>query len=134
MTGFAYLVILIHNNSYIKLAKTNILFIFVARYNDILLIVCGSATSWLTNKIFNNKGGLYNRVTRQMEIMPFNLSECESYFTSKNIALERYQIVESYMILGGIPYYLNLFEKGKSFAQNIDLLFFDRKALLKNEF
>jgi len=107
---------------------------FGASRNDILLIVCGSATSWLTNKIFNNKGGLYNRVTRQMEIMPFNLSECESYFAYKNIALERYQIVESYMIMGGIPYYLNLFEKGKSFAQNIDLLFFERIALLKNEF
>jgi hypothetical protein len=69
-----------------------------------------------------------------MEIIPFNLSECESYFASKNIKLERYQIVESYMILGGIPYYLSLFEKGKSFAQNIDILFFERNALLKNEF
>ena len=107
---------------------------FCAARNDILLIVCGSATSWLTHKIFNNKGGLHNRVTRQMEIMPFTLSECEAYFTSQNIAFERYQIVESYMILGGIPYYLSLMEKGKSFAQNIDLLFFERKALLKNEF
>ena len=94
----------------------------------------GSATSWLTNKIFNNKGGLHNRVTRQMEIMPFTLSECESYFLSKNITLERYQMVESYMIFGGIPYYLSLMEKGKSLSQNVDLLFFNRKALLKNEF
>jgi hypothetical protein len=107
---------------------------FCAARNDILLIACGSATSWLTNKIFNNQGGLHNRVTRQMEIMPFTLSECEKYFSAKNIAYEPYQIVESYMILGGIPYYLSLMEKGKSFAQNIDLLFFNRKSLLKNEF
>jgi AAA+ ATPase superfamily predicted ATPase len=107
---------------------------FCAARNDILLIACGSATSWLTNKIFNNKGGLHNRVTRQMEIMPFTLSECETYLASKNIIFERYQIVESYMILGGIPYYLSLMEKGKSFVQNIDLLFFDRNPLLKNEF
>ena len=107
---------------------------FCAARNDILLIACGSATSWLINKIFNNKGGLHNRVTRQMEISPFTLSECETYFSSKNISFERYQIVESYMILGGIPYYLSLMEKGKSLAQNIDLLFFVRKALLKNEF
>jgi len=107
---------------------------FCAARNDILLIVCGSATSWLTNKIFNNKGGLHNRVTRQMEIMPFTLSECETYFASKNITFERHQIVESYMILGGIPYYLSLMEKGRSLAQNIDLLLFNRKALLKNEF
>ena len=107
---------------------------FCAARNDILLIACGSATSWLTHKIFNNKGGLHNRVTRQMEILPFSLSECEAYFLSKNFVFERYQIVESYMIMGGIPYYLSLMEKGKSFAQNIDLLFFHRKALLKNEF
>jgi predicted transcriptional regulator len=107
---------------------------FCAGRSDILLIVCGSATSWLTNKIFNNRGGLHNRVTRQMEILPFTLGECETYFISKNIKLERYQIVESYMILGGIPYYLSLMEKGKSFAQNIDLLLFHKNALLKNEF
>jgi len=107
---------------------------FCAARNDILLIACGSATSWLTHKIFNNKGGLHNRVTRQMEIMPFTLLECETYFLSRNIVFERYEIVESYMILGGIPYYLSLFEKGKSFAQNIDLLFFDGNPLLKNEF
>ena len=107
---------------------------FCAARNDIFLIACASATSWLTNKIFNNRGGLHNRVTRQMEILPFTLSECETYFSSKNISFERYQLVESYMILGGIPYYLSLMEKGKSLAQNIDLLFFVRKALLTNEF
>ena len=69
-----------------------------------------------------------------MEILPFTLLECETFLASKNITFERYQIVESYMILGGIPYYLSLMEKGKSLAQNIDLLFFNKKAWLKNEF
>ncbi|MEI8271072.1 MAG: ATP-binding protein [Paludibacter sp.] len=101
---------------------------------DILLIVCGSATSWITGKLLNNKGGLHNRVTRKMSIAPFTLKECEEYLISKKISLNRYQIVESYMILGGIPFYLSLFEKGMSLAQNIDNLFFKESGELRNEF
>lgn len=101
---------------------------------DILLIVCGSATSWITGKLLNNKGGLHNRVTRKMSIAPFTLKECEEYLNSKKISLNRYQIVESYMILGGIPFYLSLFEKGMSLAQNIDNLFFKESGELRNEF
>jgi AAA+ ATPase superfamily predicted ATPase len=101
---------------------------------DILLIVCGSATSWITGKLLNNKGGLHNRITRKMLITPFTLGECEEYLVSKNIYLNRYQIVDSYMILGGIPYYLSLLEKGLSLAQNIDNLFFSESGELRNEF
>jgi AAA+ ATPase superfamily predicted ATPase len=101
---------------------------------DILLIVCGSATSWITNKLLKNKGGLYNRVTRRMFIAPFSLSECETYFAEKKMSYTKRDIVESYMAFGGIPFYLNLFEKGKSVAQNIDLLCFAENAPLKNEF
>jgi predicted AAA+ superfamily ATPase len=84
---------------------------------DLLLIVCGSATAWITNKLFRNRGGLHNRVTRQIYLCPFTLRECEAYFRSRNIALSRYQILESYMIFGGIPYYLSLFRKEKRFSQ-----------------
>lgn len=102
--------------------------------NDVLLIVCGSATSWITKKILNSRGGLHNRVTGRMAIQPFTLKETEEYLLSRNIVFNRYQLVESYMILGGIPYYLSLFEKGNSLAQNIDRLFFSPDAELKNEF
>ena len=101
---------------------------------DILLIVCGSATSWITKNILNNRGGLHNRVTGRMAIQPFTLRETEEYLTSRNIVFNRYQLVESYMILGGIPYYLSLFEKGNSLVQNIDKLFFSPEAELRNEF
>lgn len=101
---------------------------------DVLLIVCGSATSWITKNILNNRGGLHNRVTGRMAIQPFTLRETEEYLSSRNIILNRHQLVESYMILGGIPYYLSLFEKGSSLAQNIDRLFFSPDAELRNEF
>ena len=101
---------------------------------DILLIVCGSATSWITNKLLRNKGGLHNRVTRRMQISPFTLKECEDYFAEKKMGYTKRDIVEAYMTFGGIPFYLNMFKKGKSVAQNIDLLCFEENAPLKNEF
>jgi hypothetical protein len=102
--------------------------------HDIVLIVCGSASSWMTNKLLNNRGGLHNRVTRQIHLRPFTLSECESYYQTQHIEMSRHEMVESYMIFGGIPYYLSLMEKQLGMAQNVDNLLFAEKATLRNEF
>jgi AAA+ ATPase superfamily predicted ATPase len=101
---------------------------------DILLIVCGSATSWIINKLLKNHGGLHNRVTRRMAIEPFTLAECEEFFQHKKIVFDRKNIVASYMIFGGIPFYLNMFEKGLSLAQNVDKLCFKKNGALQDEF
>ncbi len=79
--------------------------------SDIMLIVCGSATSWMINKLIKNRGGLHNRVTRRMYIEPFTLGECEAFYKANHIEMSRYQMLESYMILGGVPYYLSLMDK-----------------------
>ena len=102
--------------------------------NDILLIACGSASSWIMNKLIKNHGGLHNRVTQQIYLRPFNLGECEAFFQKNNIVLNRHQIVESYMIFGGIPYYLSLMQKQYGLAQNVDSLCFAEKGMLRNEF
>lgn len=102
--------------------------------SDILLIVCGSATSWMINKLIKNHGGLHNRITRRMPIEPFTLGECEEFYKANNIVMSQYQMVESYMILGGIPYYLSLMDKGISLAQNIDALCFSKNGALREEF
>jgi hypothetical protein len=101
---------------------------------DILLITCGSATSWMVNKLLKNRGGLHNRVTRRMHLKPFSLSECEAFFHSKKVVLDRKSIVDSYMIFGGIPYYIDLFEKGLSLAQNVDKICFAKNSALREEF
>ncbi|MFN4144986.1 MAG: AAA family ATPase [Runella sp.] len=101
---------------------------------DILLIVCGSAAAWMLNELINNSGGLHNRITQRMKIEPFNLQETEEMFLAKNAAFDRYQIVQLYMVLGGVPYYLEGVEPHLSATQNIQALFFDKSALLKNEF
>ena len=101
---------------------------------DILLIVCGSASSWIMNKLIKNHGGLHNRVTQIIHLRPFNLGECEEFYQKNNIVLNRHQIVESYMIFGGIPYYLSLMKKQYSLAQNVDNLCFSESGILRNEF
>lgn len=101
---------------------------------DILLIGCGSAASWMINKLINNKGGLYNRVTRRIKLSPFTLSEVEQFLIAKKYKIDRYQIIQLYMALGGIPYYLELINTKMSIAQNIQNLFFDQNALLQNEY
>jgi len=101
---------------------------------DILFIGCGSATSWITKKIFRNRGGLHNRVTGRIHLAPFTISECEAYFKSRGVIIDRYQLAECYMVFGGIPYYLSLFKKGLSLSQNVDRLCFANNAPLQNEF
>ena len=101
---------------------------------NLMVVVCGSANSWILDNLINNHGGLYNRVTYEIKLSPFTLTECEEFFESQGIKITRYDIVQSYMIIGGIPYYMGYFEKGKSLAQNIDRLFFAKDSKLKDEY
>jgi len=107
---------------------------FASSQNDIFLVICGSATSWIMNHIIKNRGGLHNRVTCQILLEPFTLNETEQFLKSKKMALSRVQIAECYMILGGIPYYLEQLEKSLSLVQNIDNLFFKKNATLRDEY
>ena len=102
--------------------------------SDIFLIVCGSATSWIVKKLLKNKGGLHNRVTQRMRLLPFTLKETEEYLKEKEFNFGRYRICEAYMIFGGVPYYLSLLGKGLSLPQNIDALCFDDDGSLRGEF
>ena len=101
---------------------------------DVILIVCASATYWMMDNIVNAKGGLHNRITARINLKPFTLKECEDYLKSKKIIFNRHQILQCYMILGGVPYYWSLLKKGKSLPQNIDDLFFVDGAPLQNEY
>ena len=101
---------------------------------DLVLIVCGSATSWLVDNLLESAEGLYDRVTRVIDLQPFSLSECQEYYAWANTGYSVRQVVESYMVFGGIPYYLSLQERGMSLAQNVDMLFFRRGGQLAQEF
>jgi AAA+ ATPase superfamily predicted ATPase len=116
LTGFSYFW-----NSYA--AKTNI-----------VVVICGSSTAWMIQKIINDKGGLHNRVTRRIHLQPFTLAETEAYFQEKQIVLDRYHLLLLYMTMGGIPHYLGQVEAGKSAVQNIDDIFFQPQGSLRTEF
>lgn len=101
---------------------------------DVLFIVCGSATSWIVNKLFNNTGGLYNRVTARIKVEPFTLEECYLFFKEKGFQYNQAQCIEAYMVFGGIPFYLDQFSKEMSPAQNINELCFGKNAFLTMEY
>ena len=101
---------------------------------DVLFIVCGSATSWILNKIVYSRDGLHNRVTYRIPLRPFTLRECELYAESRGLEMTRSQIAECYMVLGGIPHYWHFLQRGLSVAQNIDEMFFVGNDKLENEF
>ena len=101
---------------------------------DLLLIACGSATSWIIDHLLDNKGGFYKRVTRRIHIMPFNLKECEQLLQANDIRMSRISIIECYTVFGGVPYYMNCLDRRLSLAQNIEELCFKEYGELRNEF
>ncbi len=107
---------------------------WAALRKDILLVVCGSATTWMLNKMLRARGGLHNRVTVQLPIAPFTLKECEEYAAFKNLSLDRNGIAECYMALGGVAYYWSLLREEESVAQSFDRLFFGESAVMRDEF
>lgn len=107
---------------------------WATRRNDVKLIVCGSATSWLMSRLIRNRGGLHNRVTQQIKLSPFNLVETNEFIKAKRLNFTHYQIIEIYMALGGIPHYLDALQRGKSAAQNIDMICFAPNGRLRHEF
>ena len=107
---------------------------FASARKDVVLIACGSATSWIVRKLLKNKRGLHNRITYRIHLQPFTLNECEQYAKQRKLGMSRLQLMEGYMALGGIPYYWSLLDKSKSLAQNIDRLFFSKDGELKGEY
>lgn len=104
------------------------------RQSNVKLIVCGSATTWIVDNIIDNHGGLHNRITHEMHIHPFTLHDTEAYLTTHGFKWNRLAMAQTYMVLGGIPYYLSLLDNALSLPANIDQLFFSRDAELKKEF
>jgi hypothetical protein len=100
----------------------------------VILIVCGSSASWLIKKVIYNKGGLHNRTTLQIKLLPFNLAETDEYLKSRGVHFTHRHVLSIYMTFGGTPYYLKYIESGLSAQQNIQKLIFDKNAPLKDEF
>jgi uncharacterized protein len=105
-----------------------------SKIKNVKLIICGSSASWIIEKIINNKDGLHNRLTRNIYLEPFNLKETKQFLEKRDIKLSNEQVLQLYMAMGGIPYYLSKVEKGYSAMQNIEQLAFTQKSFLLTEF
>jgi uncharacterized protein len=101
---------------------------------NITVIVCGSSTTWMLNNVLNNRAGLHNRITKYIRLEPFTLGETRQFLLAKDIRMPDYDIVQLYMAIGGVPYYLHEVQRGESAIQNIDRLLFSENSSLKNEF
>ena len=102
--------------------------------HKVVVVICGSAASWMIEKVVNHKGGLHNRITKRIDLQPFTLSETEAFLKERGVMLNRYQILQIYMAMGGIPHYLNEVVNGKSAIQNIEEICFSNTGMLRREF
>lgn len=126
---------------WMQTAKSNFLAAFeqfwntwASRQNNLTVILCGSAASWMIQNVVRNKGGLHNRITQKIELQPFSLYETEAFLKSRNVQLNRYHVTQLYMAFGGIPHYLEQAAPGLSAAQIIDKACFSKNGFLYNEF
>lgn len=101
---------------------------------NIVVVICGSAATWMLEHVVNNKGGLHNRITKLIRLKPFTLSETKAYLVSRGIQLDNYQISQVYMAMGGIPHYLKEIKPGESAIENVNRICFEKDGLLRNEF
>ena len=98
------------------------------RQRNVILVVCGSATSWMLDNVIRDYGGLHGRLTETMRLLPFTLKECEGYFNNRGFHLSRYEIAIAYMAFGGVPYYLDRIDNEKNLSENIDNFFEAQKG------
>jgi len=107
---------------------------YCAKRADIIVVICGSAASYMVKKIIKNKGGLHNRISRQIRLLPFNLAETDEFLKTRGLKYTKYDVVQLYIALGGVPHYLEKLKKGMSVSQNIDQICFSKDGGLSDEF
>ncbi len=134
-------VLFIDEFPWIATAKSKFLMAFENFWNnyctkreDLIVVICGSAASYMVQKIIKSKGGLHNRITRKIRLLPFNLKETDLFLKSKGISYTEYDTIQLYMAIGGVPHYLEKLQKGLSVAQNLDELCFSKDGILNDEF
>jgi uncharacterized protein len=107
---------------------------YCTKRNDLVVVICGSAASWMIKKIVKNKGGLHNRIAERIQLKPFTLRETELFLMDRFIKMSRYDILQLYMVTGGVPFYLDRIRKGESLAQFINRVCFMNNGFLRDEY
>lgn len=96
---------------------------------NILFILCGSALSFMEDKVLSEKSPLFGRRTAQIKLEAFNYLEAAEFvpdYSNEDKAI-------CYGITGGVAKYLSLIDGTKSIDDNITEQFFDKTGYLYDE-
>jgi hypothetical protein len=52
---------------------------FATKRDDLVIVICGSAASYMIQNIIKSTGGLHNRITSKIQLLPFNLFETKNF-------------------------------------------------------
>ena len=107
---------------------------YLSKEPHFILVICGSATSWIVKKVINDPGGLHNRITENIHLRPFTLAETQAFLTDRGLSFSQQDLAKIYMALGGIPFYLENLRKGESFSAAIERICFAPAGILRNEY
>ena len=101
----------------------------ILRKKNIFLILCGSEVSVIEDIIDNSSKPLYGRKTAELKLFPFSYKEAREFFPN----YDNEQALTAYSILGGIPFYLSLFDDSRSIKENIITHCLSTTGVLFNE-
>ncbi len=110
----------------------------IFKTKNIFLILCGSEVSTIIDLINNSSKPLYGRKTAELELKPLNYLEAREFYPN----YDNLDALKAYLILGGTPMYLSLFDDKLSLKDNIiknivnstGFLFNEVETLLRTEF
>lgn len=96
---------------------------------NVMIILCGSAMSFIEKQILGEKNPLYGRATGIYKLAPMSFQEAQQFFPGYSLEDK----LAAYAILGGVPYYLSRFQPKKSLAENIKSELLQKGSVLYSE-
>lgn len=101
--------------------------------SDLLLILCGSVSTWIDKHILGSTG-FFGRITSKISVPELSINESTQMLKSLRFSGSAQEIFMILSITGGIPWYLELIDPNKTAVQNIAQLCFYSDGILVNEF
>lgn len=101
----------------------------VLKNANVMIILCGSAMSFMEKEILAEKNPLYGRATGILKMNELNFYDAIQFVPSYS-AEEK---IMTYAILGGIPHYLKQFDDSLSLEENIQKNILTRGSILYSE-
>jgi len=119
---------MVHANSSIPSVIQNLWDELLSR-EDVMIILCGSAMSFIEKEVLAEKNPMYGRATGILKMNEMDFGDALKFFPAFDIKDK----ILAYSILGGIPHYLKQFDGNVSIEENIKNNILTRGSVLYNE-